>query len=181
MKLFRLISIALLTLSTSLASANLLDRGIIGGVGGIGIGIDDGIGICGAYVANQMTAPIKNSNDLDVLTKNPSFLALEKYDQDKFLKSLTFNKQGELTSFNYQVLNNVSFAKSYEVLSLFGQQHLASHLLTPMFETEKDSVLYEFAATAYFMCDDSRDQKGYRCAGIGNCKKSIGNICMSSC
>lgn len=124
-------------------------------------------------------APIKSKADLAKYfvkhkkTETP-LAKLSSDGRQRFLDSLTFNEKG-LTGFDYSDLEiELTASEAYEILSLFGAQHLASRLNYVRTSDSTDALIM----TMPMMMDDHKE---YECLGGHTCSAASRRICMTGC
>lgn len=143
-------------------------------------------------------APVKSSIDLNgyLLTtpaKSSPLSKLTQRAQQRFIDNLTFNEKG-LTGLNYADLEaELSVSEIYQVLALFGKQHLVTHMKRARMLNAIDRAIIatnvsniakqktEFAQLQSF--DQNSDETDYpdmACTGRATCSRSIGSICIGS-
>lgn len=129
-------------------------------------------------IARQL-APLKSASDVSqYLQTTPSRLSpfsdFSDSDREKFVQSLQFNEKG-LTQFDYTVLEQLSSAQVYKILSLFGMQS-STGLIKARSNTTTDRDVS--APSTMRMADFLLD---YRCSDRATCSSSMRNACTSNC
>ena len=129
-------------------------------------------------VAHQL-ALLKSATDVyqysQATPKNLSPLsALSDSDREKFIQSLQFNEKG-LTQFDYTVLEQLSSAQVYKILSLFGMQSSAGLIKA----RSNSKIDRDVSSPTMRAADFTMDA---RCGEAkGTCAISLGSVCTSNC
>lgn len=133
-------------------------------------------------VAREL-APVKSMADLYAALphKSPQTDAVNRLSakgRASFLASLTFNGNG-LTGFNYRAIEDeLSVSEAYQVLSLFGAQHIIHQLPGLAVKTKADALLRQTAPPAGLAV---LDYQHHWCSTPHTCTRRDDNICMSAC
>lgn len=134
----------------------------------------------------QAAAPIKSTSDLQVYfattgNRATPFSRLSDSARHRFIESLTFNEKG-LTGFSYADLQaELSATEIYQLLSLFGAQHLTSSIKGAAIRTPLDAAIMNAGSTISPSFENIDDHVGYYCSGRATCSQSATQICMSNC
>lgn len=136
------------------------------------------------YMAKQEAlslAPIKSKGDLNrVLKKNSAIDYLSPTAKEIILNSLVFGSNG-LASFNYTVVKDeLDPDQSYQLLALFGVQHLIRDIYedqtkilgTVELDAKKEIDLKNMQPFI------RKDYNGYYCKSRATCAKAISDICI---
>jgi len=84
-----------------------------------------------------------------------------------------------LTSIDYKVLeDNLSIGEIYQVLRLFGAQHLIRYFKNARILDKNESLLMQ---TIGIDDEIGKDYVGYKCVSRATCEKSGRHICTSNC
>ena len=132
---------------------------------------------------NYQLALVKNQEALGkvLLQKSPlDYLSAES--KRRFVNNLKFGENG-LSSFYYSDLEaELTATQIYNILSLFGAQHLTYLMKDARVESPLDATLL---LDRYIVTDSDGgagdDHSGYKCESPGTCVISSGRICTSNC
>lgn len=106
--------------------------------------------------------------------------------QKEFLKSLKFNKNG-LTAFYYGVFDEVTTSQEYQILQLFGAQHMAGMFGVSSVNSPTDAMIMSADSAGPDILPTCGPVKGgawncFVCIGYHTCELvSQGYVCMSTC
>jgi hypothetical protein len=135
-----------------------------------------------------LAAPIKNAADLQSYLEMTQgryspLNKLPKDDRDRFLQSITWNERG-VTGFSAVSFQNSSATEAFQILALFGIQHVTP-LVRPAVRSLTDKVILsqkeDGGATTLGEGGPEKDYEGYRCSARATCSSSPGDVCTSNC
>lgn len=136
-------------------------------------------------------AKIKNMDEVEIELNNErsSLYFLSDYGRDEFLNSIVFRKNG-LGGFNMAPLEDeLTPEQIYQILSLFGAQHIIHHFKRARIESSLDVLLLTNPKNETLLTngpfgqpgDGSKDHLEYECLRRATCASKQRHICMSSC
>ncbi|WP_215407773.1 hypothetical protein [Janthinobacterium sp. JC611] len=146
-----------------------------------------------------LAAPIKTSQDLRAYLemtegRHSPLNKLPPNARERFLHSLTWNERG-VTGFSYESFREITATEAYQILALFGIQHVAS-IVRPKVRSISDQTIMSMARpqgqveaqgfgpgtiTPTPGNDLETDYMDFKCSARATCSRSTTDICTGNC
>lgn len=142
------------------------------------------------------SAPIKSAADLTAYlaaagNRTTPFTRMSDAARGRFIQSITFNENG-ITGFSYQdIQSEMSPTEIYQLLSLFGAQHVTPLIRGAIARTALDRAIMAGAGKPSSntgggivqpsLAPAGGDHEGYQCVSRATCYAATSYICMSTC